>query len=236
MKSGTKAQAIRAINKRGALLVFPLNNRKEPSSIWSEFYPRSKMRWEWDQGGDTRVSDLWFLREQLSRSRQVIYAKWYQGRAMVFSKQVLVHLLAYLRTAERVENLAPDSRNMLDLLVADSPLSTRQLKAAMEMEGRLFEPTFNRTIKPLWNLLAIVGFGEFEDSSFPSLGIGATQTLFEELWLEAASINPNDAFKRLQGVLGASNPFLKYAQKQASSVASHTRVDRHARLGTLSPT
>ncbi len=32
------------------------------------------MRWEWDDDGDTRVSDLWHLRTELSRCRDVVYA------------------------------------------------------------------------------------------------------------------------------------------------------------------
>jgi hypothetical protein len=41
--------AISKVNQRGMLLVYPINNKKEPSSLWSEFYPRSEMRWEWDE-------------------------------------------------------------------------------------------------------------------------------------------------------------------------------------------
>ncbi|HMN67936.1 MAG TPA: hypothetical protein PKC28_05290, partial [Bdellovibrionales bacterium] len=76
-----RAKAIKAIDKKGALLVYPLNNKKEPASIWSELFPRTKMRWEWDAGSDNRVAELWYLREELSRSRKVVYVKWYQGRA-----------------------------------------------------------------------------------------------------------------------------------------------------------
>ena len=215
MKSGRKttikAKAIQAINRRGALLVYPLDNRKEPASIWSELYPRSKMRWEWDQGGDTRVSDLWILREELSRSRKVIYSKWYQGRATFLSEEVFTDLLSYLRPNELA--LTVESQQMLDILTSDSPLSTKQLKAAVELEGRLLEPLFNRTIKPLWRGLLLVGFGEFEDSSFPSLGIGATQTLFEDLWLRSLDVSPDEATARLERRLGKDNPFLKFARR-----------------------
>lgn len=216
--SEQRAKAIAAINKRGALLVYPLNNRKEPLSLWSELYPRSKMRWEWDADGDDRVASLWHLREVLSRSRQVVYAKWFQGRATFFSFEVFVSLLAFLRAREFVQSgLSLDSQTVLELLLSDSPLSTKQLKAGAEMEGRLLEPTYNRAMKPLWNHLAIVGFGEFEDSSFPSLGIGATQTLFEDLWQESASISVEDAEALLHKVLGEGNPFFKYAKRIAKS-------------------
>jgi hypothetical protein len=211
--SSLRSRAIRAIEDRGALLVFPLNNRPEPRSLWSELHPRSKMRWEWDEDGDNRVAELWHLREALSRSRKVVYSKWYQGRATLFSFEVFLSLLNYLGSAIIVDGLAGDSRNAFDYLSSESPLSTKQLKAALELEGRLLEPAYNRALKPLWQNLLIVAFGEFEDSSFPSLGIGATPVLFEELWNEAKGMNPEQAKSVLLKKLGADNPFFKFARK-----------------------
>lgn len=212
--SEIRKKAIEAIEERGALLVYPLNNRKEPRSIWSELFPKTKMRWEWDEDGDTRVSDLWHMREQLSRSRKVIYSKWYQGRATLFSFEVFTNLLSYLRAHELAENLMGEARDAFDFLNTESPLSTKQLKAALELEGRLLEPTYNRALKPLWQHGLIIGFGEFEDSSFPSLGIGATPVLFEEVWNAAGEIDPNEAESFLRKKLGESNPFLIHAIKK----------------------
>lgn len=217
----TRATAVKAINKKGALLVYPINNKKEPASLWSELWPRTKMRWEWDEEGDSRVADMWHMREQLSRSRQVIYTKWYQGRATLFSFDVFVNLLSFLNgsradhASQMIVGLSsnPASQRALEFLEADSPLSTKQLKAALELEGRLFESAYNRALKPLWSNLLIVAFGEFDDSSFPSLAIGATKTLFEELWLKSAEIDPTEAERFLRKRLGEKNPFFKYAQK-----------------------
>ena len=208
--SQRRAKAVAAIKKRGALLVYPINNRKEPRSIWSELFPRTKMRWEWDDEGDSKVADLWHLREQLSRSRQVVYSKWYQGRATFFANDVFTHLVALF--SGPVE-MGIESRLALEVLEADSPLSTKQLKAACELEGRLLEPTYNRALKPLWQRMKIVAFGEFEDSSFPSLGIAATRTIFEELYNEAANISREQAYSFLEGRLGVENPFYKFARK-----------------------
>jgi hypothetical protein len=210
-RASLDGKAMRAIDKRGALLVYPLNNRREPLSIWSELYPRSKMRWDWDQDGDNRVADLWSLRMRLSISRHVIYAKWFQGRATFFSREVFIHLLAYLGSV-RVD-VPPNSASVLELLRNDSPLSTKQLKAAAELEGRALEPTYNRAMKPLWAQLLIVGFGEFEDSSFPSLGIGAAATLFEDEWNESELVKADVAAAFLCEKLGSENPFFKYARK-----------------------
>lgn len=88
--------AIQAINRRGCLLAFPIDNRKEFPSIWSEFYPKSPMRWEWDEDGDNRVARLWHLRAELSTSNRVIYTKWFRGRATFFSRPVFVAMRAIL--------------------------------------------------------------------------------------------------------------------------------------------
>lgn len=225
-----RLKAIEAILKRGALLVYPLNNKKEPLSLWYELFPRSKMRWEWDETADDRVADLWSVREQLSRSRKVVYSKWYQGRATLFSPELLIHLLAYLESHKVRHVLSQQSQNVIELLEADSPLSTKQLKAAADLEGRMMEPTYNRAMKPLWNNLLAVGFGEFQDSSFPSLGIGATSTLFEELWDKAGKIPQAEGEAYLLKVWGDQNPFWKYAKrvrKQWSDLVLENNDDRY---------
>ena len=213
MKSQIRKRAIASVNSRGCLLVFPVNNKRDPQSLWYELHPRTEMRWEWDGDGDHKVSDLWFLREELSRSREVIYSKWYQNRATLMAKDVFIDLLAFVGAHVAADALAGDGRNALDFLLSDSPLSTKQLKAALELEGRLLEPAYNRALKPLWRHLLIVAFGEFEDSSFPSLGIGATQTLFEELWQESLTRDAEDAGNSLVERLGETNLFLKFARK-----------------------
>jgi hypothetical protein len=212
MGASDRLKAIQAIEKRGALLVYPLNNRKEPLSLWSELHPRTRMVWDWNEDGDNRVADLWHLRMLLSKSRKVVYTKWYQNRATFFSFEVFTHLLAFLG-AYATDDLSHHSRNILEILEADSPLSTKQLKVACELEGRLNEGDYNRAMRPLWQRLRLVGFGEFEDSSFPSLGIGAAKTLFEDLWSEGQSLEVHVAEQFLKEKLGEANPFFKYAVK-----------------------
>ncbi len=135
----TRKKAIQAINKQGALLVYPLANRKEPLSIWSELYPRVKMRWEWDEDADNRVAELWYLREELSRSREVVYAKWFQGRATFFSREVFVKLLSLFRTSEGADFLPRDSQNILEFLSMIRRFRPNRSSAA-ELEGRLTSP------------------------------------------------------------------------------------------------
>ena len=54
------------------------------------------MVWEWDEDGDGRVSDLWHLREKLSKSGQLIYGKWFRGRATLMSREIFPALLKSL--------------------------------------------------------------------------------------------------------------------------------------------
>ena len=69
--------AIAKIQRHGILLVFPISNRPEPRSLWSEYFPRKKMRWEWDDSGDNHVGELWSLMKRLSDCKKVVYSKWY---------------------------------------------------------------------------------------------------------------------------------------------------------------
>ena len=206
----SKVKAIRAIEKKGILLVYPLQNRSEPASLWSELFPRTKMRWEWDSGGDSRVADLWHTRAVLSVSREVVYAKWFQNRATFFSLEVFTWLVAFLRADA---GLSQDSRRIFEILEMDSPLSTKQIKEAAELQGRLFESTYDKAMRGLWKRLWIVAFGEVEDSSFPSLAVGATRLLFEEIWEESLQIKRHDAEKKLRAKLGEDNLFWKFALK-----------------------
>ncbi|HEX7674345.1 MAG TPA: hypothetical protein VF412_09240 [Bdellovibrio sp.] len=205
-----RKKALAAIEKEGILLVYPIQNSKEPDSLWHQLFPRSKMRWEWDANGDRKVSDLWILKEELSRSGKVVYTKWYQNRATFFSREVFVNMMAYLRSEKP---LSSESKTILEALEMDSPLSTKQIKEVSEMQGRYMESTYNRAMKTLWQRLLIVAWGEVEDSSFPSLAVGASKNLFEDLWDESVTISQEAAEKYLRGRLAANNKFWKFAEK-----------------------
>lgn len=205
-----RKKALAAIEKEGILLVYPIQNQKEPDSLWYQLFPRSKMRWEWDANGDHKVSDLWLLKEELSRSGKVVYTKWYQNRATFLSRDVFVHMMAYLRSEKP---LSPESKTILEALEMDSPLSTKQIKEVAEMQGRYMEATYNRAMKALWQRLLIVAWGEVEDSSFPSLAVGASKNLFEDLCDESITISSIRAEEYLHGKLASDNKFWKFAEK-----------------------
>ncbi|MBY0370118.1 hypothetical protein K2X33_05490 [bacterium] len=220
--------AVSKIQKRGILLVYPLQNRPEPRSLWSEFFPRSKMRWEWDSEGDDRVADLWHLKTGLSGSGKTVYAKWFQGRATFFSKELFPKLLCALGGSEA--QLSPAARRILRVLEEDSPLSTKELRRRSGHGTKADERAYEKALKELWGPLFIVGYGEVEDGAFPSLAIGATSLLFDDLWAEAQKLDPQECAAELAKTLGEENPFyrhfLKVKKATSAAPAPKARVSR----------
>jgi hypothetical protein len=184
-RRAAEQKALAAIARHGALLVYPIANRKDPPSLWHELHPRSVMHWAWNEGADVRVAELWQLRERLARSRAVVYSKWYRGRAVFFSQDLFAAMLSEL--APQQSALTPDARALFELLEDDSPQSTKLLRAAAGLRGRESERVWVRSMKELWEQLWVVGTGEVEDGAFPSLELGATRWIFEALWEDAAA-------------------------------------------------
>ncbi len=175
-------------------MVYPVQNKKEPLSLWHVLHPRSEMRWAWDESADDRVVELWHLRERLARSKAVVYAKWLGGRATFFSRSVFRASLATMRAEhDLAAGLGPSSLDLLEILRDDSPQPTRRLREAAGLEGRLNETAFTRAMRPLWERMLVVGTGEVEEGGFPSLAVGATELIHEPLWLEAETRTEEDA-------------------------------------------
>lgn len=173
------SKACEAIDKHGMLLVFPINNKKEPKSLWHEFYPRSEMRWEWNEDGDDRVMKMWLGMKKLSKDKRVVYSKWYQGRATFMSRDVFVAMRVLISSHRK--QLSRQAQELLEILESDSPLSTKQLKKMASLQGKDNERFYNRAMKELFEQLWIVGFGEVDDGAFPSLAVGASHLLYEDL-------------------------------------------------------
>lgn len=206
--------AVSKINAKGALLVFPINNQKEPASLWAEFFPKAKMRWEWDEEGDNRVGELWSLMKKLSDSGQVVYTKWYQGRATFFSKELFTALLCHRIENFENPNLSRPAQELLECLESDSPLSTKQLKRLTDLRGKDNERIYTKGMKELFTHFLIVAYGEVDDGAFPSLAVGATRNLFEDLLVEAKKMNPKEAQRIINFYLPKENLFRKYLDKQ----------------------
>ncbi len=199
------SKACEAIDKNGMLLVFPINNQKEPKALWHEFYPRSEMRWQWDEGGDDRVMKMWYGMKKLSKDKRVVYSKWYQGRATFFSREVFSALRSYL--APQRQRLSRQAQEMLEFLESDSPLSTKQLKKMTDLQGKDNERIYQKALKSLFQQLWIVGFGEVDDGAFPSLAVGAATLLYEDLCLD--KMKKNKAFGILNKTFSQHPKILK---------------------------
>lgn len=211
-----KKRSLDAVKKKGALIVFPIKNQKLPLSIWSILWPRSEMRWEWDSGGDDRVAQLWHLREEISKSRKIVYSKWFRGRATCFSLEVFKNLLAAGTFHSEVFNkkLSPTAKRLLEILEQNSPISTKELKKESGLVGKFLSSDFDKAMKELWLTLQIVGFGEVDDGAFPSLAVGATRLIFEDEWAESKNLDPNAALKNLEKILGPNSVYLKFFHTQ----------------------
>ena len=196
------------------LLVYPINNKPEPASLWSEFY-KDEMRWEWDSGADDRVAQIWHLRERLSTSNKVVYTKWFRGRATLISFELFPALVKLLSGADAT--LSFQARDVLDLLREDSPLSTKALKRMTDLQGRENERTYTQALKQLWARAQIVGYGEVDEGAFPSLAVGSAQVLFEDQWAEGLSLSEAEAQERVDRLLPKGTAFRKYFEQVRGS-------------------
>lgn len=208
--------AINQINSHGILLVFPINNRPEPQSIWSCFYPKDKMIWEWNEDSDDRVMQMWQLMKKLSDCGEVVYSKWYQGRATFFSRDLFRALLRCYVNPQETIALNRTAANLLEALESDSPLSTKQLKKLTDLQGRYNEPEYSRGLKSLFQKFLIVGFGEVDDGAFPSLAVGATKILYEDLWIESQSLSLAKAQKLIDTHMQAQSLYRRFLDKHLS--------------------
>ncbi|HVW28205.1 MAG TPA: hypothetical protein VHC69_22735 [Polyangiaceae bacterium] len=203
-----ETKALAAIREHGALLVYPIANRKAPRSLWSVLYPRSEMHWTWDENADDRVVGLWHLRERLARSRKVVYAKWFRGRAVFMSRELFTSMLAAVAPWSVVPSF--EAREILSLLEESSPESTKTVRRDAGLRGKQGERVWQRSMNELWAALLIVGTGEVDDGAFPSLQIGATRLVFEDLWDAALAANAGEALARATERLAAEPSLLSH--------------------------
>jgi hypothetical protein len=220
MKVGT---AVRAIEEHGVLLVYPIANRQEPRSLWSVLYPRLTMSWAWDEGADPEVAEMWRLREKLARRDDVVYGKWYQGRATFFSKAVFTAMLARMRhRGDVLVGLGRGASELLGLLEENSPVSTKELRATA-MESGLFKKRtdVDASLRILWQRLLVTGVGEVDDGAFPSLLVGATSLLLEPEWASSESVT--EAGEALLDATFARAPRIA---KQFDKVLARMALDR----------
>ncbi|MDF2694073.1 MAG: hypothetical protein K0S65_2456 [Labilithrix sp.] len=220
MKRSVIDRAVRIVDRLGIALVYPIDNKPEPRSLWSELHPKVTMEWSWDEGADPRVAELWHLREQLARSHDVAYAKWFRGRATFFSLPVFHAILGRLAKAGDVLGGLPrEALDILELLRERSPLSTKELRAQADLRGKEHEAVFNHAMEALWSRLLVVGTGEVPDGAFPSLAVGATELLFEDTWSARRQI-PRAANEQLDRALADTPAYDRELRRALEEVAT----------------
>lgn len=212
--------AIDRIREHGVLLVFPINNRELPHSLWSEFFPGRRMVWDWNEDSDHRVGEMWQMMKRLSDCRDVVYSKWYQGRATFFSPELFTAMIALRRSHETARHeLSETARVLYEVLENNSPLSTKQLKELTDLRGRLNEGDYSRGMKELFTRFLIVGFGEVDDGAFPSLAVGATELLFEELWKKGKELSSAKAQLTVDRYMPSGSHVRRYLERSSMARA-----------------
>jgi len=154
---------------------------------------------------------MWGLMKRLSDCREVVYSKWYQGRATFFSRELFVAMLCLRRRRfDARRRLTSTAKTLFEVLENNSPLSTRKLKELTDLQGRLHEAEYSRAMKDLFSCLLIVGFGEVDDGAFPSLAVGATELLYDDLWRRAAALSVRKAQAILDRFMPPSSHFRRF--------------------------
>jgi hypothetical protein len=214
-------KAVAAINEHHIQLAYPIKNAREPRSLWHSLHPRSFMKWDWSEHADPRVVDLWHLKDELCHRRDVVYAKWFRGRATFFSREIFVPILGLLGST-RVDAVRRNAHanRIYEELLDNSPQTPKLVRQALDLAGSYNRSDYERGVKRLWEQLLIVGTGEVDEGQFPALAMGATRHIFEDLWDEASSIDPRDAEERCRKLLPADSPFYKFLDRMLHKFAT----------------
>lgn len=202
------------VDQAGILVVYPVDGRPEIPSLWNALYPGAKMEWSWDADADPRVAEVWHLRVALQRTHDVAYAKWFRQRATFFSLPVFTALLGRItRQLKDVERGLPMAAvEILERLRERSPMSTKQVRAAVDLRGKANERMFTHAMNALWSRLLLVATGEVPDGAFPSLEFGATELLFEDEWSQRLAV-PREAEAALAAALARTPAFAQYLER-----------------------
>jgi len=178
----TLQSALDQVEKIGRVAIFP---EKKPSkhsiiSLWELFYPRTKMKWEWDDSADNRVVKLWWLKNEIAQTQKVLYGRFFGNRPVLVSKS---ETRRTLKTLEK-KPLTSLAREILSRLEDNSPQTKRMLGRELRAEG--WEPTkseFERSLIDLQKNFLIVSLGdsEREKGPMPSSEYAALSLIFPDL-------------------------------------------------------
>lgn len=174
--------ALEHVEKVGRVAIFPEKNKKKSSiiSLWELFFPRTKMKWEWDDSADNRVVKLWWLKNEIAQTQKVLYGRFFGNRPILVSKNEARRTMAGL---ER-KPLSSLAREILSRLEDNSPQTKRMIGKSLRDDGwEITKGDFERALLSLQKQFLIVNLGdsEREKGPMPSTEYAALSLVFPDL-------------------------------------------------------
>jgi Winged helix DNA-binding domain len=143
--------------------------------LWEAVVGRADPRWPRRSHHDDGVGLTWELKDALPAGRRVYYGKLLKGRPVLVALDLFPAFYALVRGRQRSADylreyragrLTHTARRLLDVLVADHPLYTRELRAAAFMLTPSATREFERAMAELQQGLWVVKTEERYEPSF----------------------------------------------------------------------
>jgi hypothetical protein len=213
--------------------------------LWEAVVGRADPRWPRRSHHDDGIGLTWELKDTLPARRQVYYGKLLKGRPVLVALDLFPVFYAIVRGGQRSADylreyragrLTHTARRLLDVLVADHPLYTRELRAATFMLAPSATREFERAMGELQQGLWVVKTEERYEPTF------SYRWDLVDAWLprevaQARRLSRTAAIDRLlerymTGAVFASEPALaRLFGLQRAEVAA--ALGRHARAGRV---
>jgi hypothetical protein len=143
--------------------------------LWEAVAGRAHPRWPRRSHHDAAVGRTWELKDTLPADKRVYYGKLLKGRPLLVALDVFPAFYALVRGAQRARDyrgeyeagrLSHTARRLMDALVREHPLYTRDLRAATFMLGGHRTREFERGMAELQRGLWIVKTEERYEPTF----------------------------------------------------------------------
>jgi len=143
--------------------------------LWEAVVGRADPRWPRRSHHDDGVGLTWELKDALPSGRRVYYGKLLKGRPVLVALDLFPAFYALVRGRQRSADylreyragrLTHTARRLLDVLVADHPLYTRELRAAAFMLAPSATREFERAMAELQQGLWVVKTQERYEPTF----------------------------------------------------------------------
>lgn len=161
-QSKQQAKCIDYINEVGVVSVFPAKSTMP--SLFKFLHPRSKFSWVWDEYGDSKVVKLWWLKNDIARSKKVLYGRFFSNQPVFVSLD---------RAEEFKAKIKPKAKTKLESYILEnlelnSPQTLRMLKRQARHDGVEFlRSEWQRALVSLQKQFLISSLGDSERESGP---------------------------------------------------------------------